>query len=55
MYARDVLPTPDQKPSHARAANIHGTLWARAVARKPEATPAVAMVKMRRRPILSEA
>jgi hypothetical protein len=55
MYALEVLPTPDQKPSHARAAKRDGTLLATPVARKPRATPSVETISTGRRPSLSEA
>ena len=55
MYARDVLPTPLQKPSHARAMKSHATLPAQPVPRKPRATPTVEAMSTGRRPSLSEA
>ena len=55
MYARPTLATPDQKPSHARATNSHGTLCAVPVSRKPTATPNEDTMRTGRRPSLSEA
>ena len=55
MYARPTLATPDQKPSHARATNSHGTLCAVPVSRKPTETPNEDTMRTGRRPSLSEA